>query len=360
MATHELDGTTPMISADSHVIEPHDLWARKLPPEMAGKVRAFPPPRVQRGMQQHLGAQDPVGRLDQMRRDGVVAEVLYPTLGGELFRLNDWALQEHCFRIYNDYLIEYCSHANDRLLGVAMISAFRPGAAIVEMTRCREAGLRGVLFWERPHPNLPFYSMHYKEIWAAAQDLDMPINFHITTEWTFPEYEGSADHPSLVTPDLTRVCTNWRVAAAIETLYELIFYGILNAYPKLKVSFVEYEMGWAPFMLQQWDRYHRRFKNKMVGAAALPEDPSTYFINQVFCTILKDPVGAQLAMRNYPGNCLWSNDFPHPESTWPNAREYVKAALAETTPDVREKILWKNAASLFGIDMGAVLAKLRE
>src|SRR4051812_5986554 len=102
-----------LISADSHVIEPHDLWETSLPAALRDQAPRFPAPKVGEGFIGHPGGQDPTARLGEMAVDGVSAEVLYPTLTLSLFDLDDARLQEVCFRIYNDWLIEYCQVAPD-------------------------------------------------------------------------------------------------------------------------------------------------------------------------------------------------------------------------------------------------------
>ncbi len=113
--------------------------------------------------------------------DGVKAELLYPSLGGRLFHIEDAALQEACVQVYNDWLIEYCKTAPDRLLGIAMISAYDADRAAKELERCKKEGLCGASIWQLPPPELPFTSSHYESFWAAAQDLAMPISLHINT-----------------------------------------------------------------------------------------------------------------------------------------------------------------------------------
>src|SRR2546421_9018001 len=89
-----------IISADSHVMEPHDLWSNPLSGRFGDAAPTFPPPKVGEGFQAHPGGQDPRARITEMETDGVSAEVLYPTLGLSLFGLDDAALQEACFRVY--------------------------------------------------------------------------------------------------------------------------------------------------------------------------------------------------------------------------------------------------------------------
>jgi hypothetical protein len=165
-----------VISADSHVIEPGDLWTRRLDRSyadraprvgtnpigpgywlMAPGINPFPlGPNIATGksgteLSDHLdkgyeGARssgwDPVERIKDQEIDGVEAEVLYTTLGMPLFALPDVELQRACFAVYNDWLAEFCSHDPKRLLGVPLISLDDIGLAVAELERSASATSR--------------------------------------------------------------------------------------------------------------------------------------------------------------------------------------------------------------------------
>ena len=157
----------PIVSSDSHVMEPVDLWKKGVPEKFRDAAPLFPPHQVGEGFQQHAGGWDPRARMKEMETDGLSAEVLYPTLMLDLFALDDAALQEACFRVYNDWLIDYCSADPNRLIGIPAVPVYNIDNGIKELERCRKAGLKGALIWQAPHPDLPFKSSHYNKFWAA-------------------------------------------------------------------------------------------------------------------------------------------------------------------------------------------------
>src|SRR5438477_2658110 len=169
-----------LISADSHVSEDPEFWVNNLPARYRDDAPKFPPRQLGQGFQAQPGGWDPNERIKEMSTDGVSAEVLFPTLGLSLFGLDDAGLQEACFRAYNDWLIEYCS-VSDRLVGIGCISIYDADHAVKELERCHNAGMRGGMIWQAPHPDLPFHSEHYNKFWDAAQALEMPISLHILT-----------------------------------------------------------------------------------------------------------------------------------------------------------------------------------
>jgi hypothetical protein len=46
---------------------------------------------------------------------------------------------------------------------------------------------------------------------------------------------------------------------------------------------------------------------------------------------------------------MWSNDYPHPNSTWPNSRDVIARDLGHLPPDIRKKLLSETVSRLYGI-----------
>jgi predicted TIM-barrel fold metal-dependent hydrolase len=276
-----------------------------------------------------------------MATDGVSAEVLYPTLGLSLFGLDNPALQEACFRVYNDWLIDYCSAAPERLVGIACIPIYDCDVAVAELERCKKAGLQGSLIWQVPHADLTFKSDHYTRFWEASQDLDMPISLHILTGHNYSKNRGPQSTESY------RHSVNTKLMEAANGLFDFVFYGILDRYPKLKLVTVENEIGWIPFVLQQWDYYFRRFRKD--NPPVIEEEPSFYFNRQIYATFFNDAAGAHNLSWVNVDNYMWSNDFPHPNSTWPNSRKVIERDLGHLPADKRDKLVRENVARLYNL-----------
>ena len=113
-------GEELLISADSHVIEDPHFWQNRLPAALKDQAPVFPEREVGGLFQAHPGGWDPHERVKEMAVDGVSGEVLYPSFAMNLFGLQNAVLQEACFRVYNDWILEYCSVAPDRLYGVSL------------------------------------------------------------------------------------------------------------------------------------------------------------------------------------------------------------------------------------------------
>lgn len=340
--------TDVLISADSHIIEEPDFLTTALPAEFRERAPVWPPRGVGGHFQAHPGGFDPKARIGEMAQDGVSAEVLYPSLTMDLYGMTDVALQAACFRAYNDWIIEYCSAAPDRLFGIPMISTYNIDHAIEELERCRKAGLIGALVWQAPPEELAFSTDHYERFWAAAQELDAPINLHILTgapyqiRQTGPPGEPA---PRRQAYQAARGAVNQKLLHASNAVSDLILTGVLERYPRLKFVLVENEASWIPFYLAQYDKYWSR------GTMQSPIKmlPSEYFQRQFYATFFNDPPSAWLFPHWGQDNCMWSNDYPHPNSTWPNSRDVIARDLGHLPPEVREKLIRGNVTRLYNL-----------
>lgn len=370
-----------IISSDSHVIEPPDLWEKGMPASLRDRAPKvyfseerdawmFGAPGVQEQAVGALfmagnkpedrerfrkegfklarpGGWDPIARKADMATDGVCAEVLYPSLGLGLYCINDAAFQEALFRTYNDWIIDYCSKVPDRLYGIGLISMYDVDHAIAEMERCKKAGMVGTMIWQVPDSRLPFTSDHYERFWAASAANEMPVHLHILTGFGDSMHRQTAQ-------GIQRCRIGVEQTREIETaLFDIIFTGVLQRYPKLKVVSVENEVGWMPFWLGQCDKGFKRHRH----AQKLPIDklPSEYFYNQIYSTFFNDHVGGKMFSWWGGDNCMWSNDYPHQNSTWPNSRQVIERDMAEVKPEDRRKLLFTNCEKLYNLKVPASL-----
>lgn len=330
-----------IVSADSHVDEPVTLWDG-LPSHIKDKLPqlvSYPPDK------RPQGGLDPKQRLIDMDRDGVAAEVLYPTMTLRAFAAPKEA-QEAGFRLYNDWLAEYCATAPKRLFGVPAICIYDVDAAIKEMHRCLDMGLTGALLWQVPDPKLPILSDHYEKFWAAAAEADQVVNFHILTGHNY-----KLANPKGI--EKIRGSVNIKTQDAVTTVYDMIWSGVFDRHPKLKVEIVEAEIGWLPFMIQQWDYYFKRFSKP--GPAqeqfAIDRLPSEIFNEHFYATFMDDFVGAQALKFWGDKNCMWSSDYPHANMTWPNSRTFLARQIGDLEPARQKRLLSQNVIDLYKLKL---------
>ncbi len=328
-----------LFSSDSHVIEPKGLWQRELPTTLRDQAPDFGGGRPDDV--KNPGATEKAERINEMAADGISGEVLYPTWGLKVMSLDDPEVEAACVRVYNDWLIDYCQAAPDRLVGLALLSVYDIERAVQELERCRKAGLRGAVIWQVPHPDLPFTSDHYEPLWAAAQDLEAPVSLHILSGHGYKKNPGQLVGSSAITMKLIQ---------AIDSLHDIIYSGVLERFPRLKVVLAENEIGWLPFVLEQWDYYvfkGQKFFDRVEPNLRLL--PSEYSFRQVYATFFNDAAGAHTLSWWGADNCMWSSDFPHSNSTWPRSREIVARDLGPLPGETRAKIVRENVAKLYGV-----------
>ena len=374
------DTTATLISSDSHVTEPPDLWTSRLDPAFRDRAPHYlnDPERgglyfvVENQIPQQVnvniaagqrpedyeaffrlglesgrpGGWDPAARLEDMDADGIEASVLYTSQGFSLFAIADAAYQTACFHAYNDWMSEYCAHAPSRLAGIAMISLFDVETAVAELERCARLGLRGAMIWGRPPEAMPFDSERYEPFWFTAADLRMPLSLHIGTGGDRgAKVRAESDEPYW--QDMDRlVALPSEVQCALTTL---AFSGVMERHSDLVFISAEYDIGWLPYFLQNLDRLYQRW-SPLLGLG-LTEPPSHYVRRQVRLTFIRDRAGLGMLGAGLldADAVMWCDDYPHGASTFPDSRSFVDETMADLPTAHRRKIVHDTAASLYGL-----------
>jgi predicted TIM-barrel fold metal-dependent hydrolase len=369
-----------MLSSDTHVIEPPDLWTSRLDRSwrhaaphvvrddatgtqwwvvaeqrtlsFAGGAqtgdRFTKPIELRTGAtweEVRPGGYDPAACLADNEADGVWGSVLYPTEGLMLYTQADEGLLTACCRAYNDWLAEFCAVAPHRLKGVAMCNTDDVDTAVAELHRAHALGLAGGLIPTAAPPDRPYDSPVYEPLWRAAVELGMPLSMHLGANRRGAT--GVDKDLARIRPSYFAVCEHW-VKVSIG---DMIFGGVFDRHPDLRVGVIEHELGWIPFFLDRLDyTYTQRHGNARYPRFATAERPSDFFRRNVFCSFQDDALGLQeRATIGIDGLC-WGSDYPHTESTFPRSREIMDERLraAGVPADEQRRICWENAAHLYG------------
>ena len=204
-----------MISTDAHVMEPDELW-QELPPRLREQLPNVPfrnsPP----------GATDPHLRLRDQDTDGVAAEILFPNYGMALFGIDDVETQQESFKLYNDWISNFCKTDSKRLYGVPCVSVYDIKAGIKEMHRGHDMGLKGAMLWQVPDARLPFTSTHYDPLWAACAEADQPVICHILTGQSYTKTGQKGGVQGI------RDAVNTKTNDSANTLFDFIFSGAFD------------------------------------------------------------------------------------------------------------------------------------
>jgi predicted TIM-barrel fold metal-dependent hydrolase len=297
------------------------------------------------------GAYDPAAHLAENLDDGVVGSVLYPTAGLNFYMVPDPGLFAAICRAYNDWLADFCSYDTARLKGMAMISLDDRHAGIEEMARCRDAGLAGAMISVFPGRDEDSYTdASYDDVWTAAEELALPLVLHVGTNRV-----GLFSATGLRSlPASTLATQDYWVRTALG---DMVFSGVFERHPSLRVGSVEFELAWAPFFVELLDyTYTQRPDRPGWHRYADPDArPSDFFRRNVFLSFQEDRRG--LADRELLGvsNLLWGSDYPHVESTFPRSAAILDELFdaAECSAEERRLISFDNTAALFGFGIDA-------
>ena len=346
-------------SADSHVVEPLDLWQQRLPAHLRDRaprredvdgkwlfvVEGMPPrkmggPSTTGASGMRAGGWDPAERATDLDADGVWGEVLYPTVALFGFMIPDPELRMACARAYNDWLAETFAATSQRFAGAALIPVQEVDAAVAEIERVAALGLRSVMLPMNAPEGRPYNLDVYDPVWAAAQAHELPVSFHV----------GTGANPVTERGPGGAVVNYVEVGlGAQRTLTYLAASGVLERFPGLHVVMVECGAGWLSWVLERMDEAFE--EHHWWVSPKLAEPPSAYVRRQGHVTFGND--GAGVVNRGFTGvePLLWASDYPHPEGTWPHTQETLARIFAGVDEVERAAIVGATTARLYG--MGA-------
>jgi predicted TIM-barrel fold metal-dependent hydrolase len=298
-------------------------------------------------------------RLALLDADGIAAEVIFPQPAGDggppFYPFGqpadpkDPAQVDAGCRAWNRWIAEFVKHspAPERHAGLALLGCFADVAACVrEVEWAREAGLRGVVVRSQPFDAPPWNHPRYEPLWSACEALEMPVHTH---GGETPEY---GDLPGSRSIWFTEVC--WH---AHRLFWHLLWAGVLERHPRLRLVFTEQFADWVPDLLHQLDALHAGTVAGITRNAALSLRPSEIWARQ--CTLGGSFLTRRECERRHAigvANLMWGSDFPHDEGVWPKTREALHATFDGVPEPELRAILGANALRLYGLDA----ARLRE
>ncbi len=358
-----------VISADSHIIEPPDLWVKYMdsafkaraphverkdgndyyvcegrqPASMMALANAGQRPEDLRAASRYdeirPGGWDPAARLQDMAQDGIDAEVVYPSLGMQFFKITDAPFLQAIQRAYNDWVADFSAARPKQLKGVAMIAVDDIAWAVAELRRAKKKGLCGAMIPGTPSPDQGFHTPYYDTFWAAAEELGMPISLHVTTG-RVTEF------------DVSRYYTSYGTLPHFiaEGITDMIFSCVFERFPKLRIVSAENDIGWIGNLLERLDHFYKRYhfkRNEQLAGGLLPSD---VFRQHVSATFIRDRSGVKIRHEIGLGNIMWSSDYPHSDSTWPNSAKTLEEHFEGVPERDRRAIVCDNAARLYGFN----------
>jgi predicted TIM-barrel fold metal-dependent hydrolase len=352
-----------IISADDHMdfhVLPPNLFVDRVPKHLVGRVprvvdtaegpfweaegrRLGPSGRKTKGLIVHedhgFRPGIPERRLEDMDRDGIYTHVIYGPPGG--IPLEDRELRAACLRAYNDWANEFNAVDRSRLVVLALLPGHDPKAAAEELRRVAPLGHKGALFGNIFESTAPIFEEPWEPFWATANEVGIPIHFHLGGGCSsLGPRPGSWRQPAFVAVVPMQLD---------EALCGMVFSGLLERYPNVRLVLGESGLGWVPYVVMRMDHEHHKYYD-LIGDVRLKEPPSTYYRRQVYVTFEEDDLGLDLLPHIGADRVMWASDYPHGDSTWPHSRKAIDESWLGKLDDTdRRRILWDNGAELYKI-----------
>lgn len=350
--------TLGLISGDSHVNEPRDLWRDNLPRSLvshamrgiqAGEegnwelvLDGHHVDKTAESESDRLKASDPEHRYQVMRQEGIVAECIYPTIG-----LYVWMLADHdggvaSCRVYNEWIADGLARS-PRFKCAGLVPTWSVEEAVAEVGRIAESDLGAVMLPAVAHPDWNHRS--WEPLWSVVEETGLPVVVHQGTGHSMYFYRGPGAGVSNL---LATQSMGPRMAALLATS------GVLALHPNMHVVFVEYNIGWLGWVMETLDFYTEAFaryghtpEGKKWINPELPELPSYYLRRQVHATFQDDPIGLNNVDYTGASPLIWGSDYPHEEGTYPHSRATVTGLASGLTEETVKRVFRDNAAELF-------------
>ena len=358
-----------LISADSHINEPPDLWRDRVPAQYRDRV-----PRIEHFEQGDAWVME--GALDAINFGtnccaGLPAEERSPWIKWEEVarvgttprrasrsRTKTASTPRSCIRPHGSgtrssgtsAIPTSTSRASaptttgsrstrrthpTGLWGVALMPNIGTETAIEELHRALALpGMRGVLLGQYPHGGEQM-SPEDDAFWAAVQEAGIPVSIHVA-------FATAAQGDS----SRTRLTGATRFYDAPVRIQQFIDSGVFDRFPDLRLVFVEVDSSWTPYLREQLDdRYRRTAPARRAENKRLP---SEYFADNILTTFITDPYA--VPNRHYIGlsQMMWSSDYPHTGSDWPNSWTTINEYFAGVPDDEKHTLLAGNALRIYG------------
>ena len=368
-----------MVSADSHVVEPPHLWTDRLDRKFHDRAprlisnddgdtyhlmgplhrgvgvglyatkRKFHDPHALFGMEGRWadvpeGSYDPNARSAELDREGIEAEILYTTLGLGLFAIKDHEFRYACTRAFNDWLAEHCAGAPNRLFGVAIITTDDIDYSVAELERCAESGLRGALISIGQGSGESYADPRFELFWSAAESLGLPVSLHVAASETTWKSSGSqfVDYACAFTPTM-------------YSILSMIYSGLFDRHPNLKVVSVENDAAWPlPVLERMDDRWaHDKLWATTGQPAGIPSGrtPSQVFHDHIACTFMRDRTAIINRETIGRANIMWGSDYPHFDGAWPNCAEKLESQFDGVSLEDQIAIGRNNVIKLYNLPL---------
>lgn len=302
------------------------------------------------------GTGPPEQRVREQDQDGIDAEILFSMPHTTYFRnVKDDDFYLDLFRAYNDFLAEdYMSADPARLVPMGMIPMTGIDDAVAELEHCAKLGFKGIQIDRFPSGKC-YPTPEDDRFWAAVVDLNMPVTNH-------GEGRLGRDGPSFECTKEPGTDVHQRdpfrfffrfTNEAMKAATQMAFAGVWDRFPALKIFWAETQIGWLEYGLWQIDDHYDRYMSMIHdswGIDFLERKPSEYLKERNYWGFMHDPVGVQRRDCVGADKLMWSTDFAHAASEWPNSIPIMEEDFKGVPQDDRHAMLAGNAVKFFHLD----------
>jgi predicted TIM-barrel fold metal-dependent hydrolase len=368
-----------LVSVDDHVVEPPHMFEGRLPAKFddvaprvvrrddgsdvwtfngtiipnVGLNAVAGRPKSEYGVEptafdeMRPGCYDIDERIKDMNAGGVLGSMNFPSFPGFSGRLfaaaSDKELALAVVQAYNDWHIdEWCGSYPDRMIPMALPVLWDPELAATELRRVAKKGCHSITFTENP-ATLGYKSFHdpsWDPLWKAAVDENVVISIHL----------GSSGQLAITAPDApVDVMITLQPMNICQAAADLVWSRVIKEFPDIRFALSEGGTGWIPYFMDRLDRtydMHRAWTGQDFGDRL----PSEIFREHFLTCFVADPVGVQLRHLIGIDSIAWECDYPHSDSSWPEAPEELERVTVGVPDEDIHKITWENSCRHFGYD----------
>ncbi|WP_066064734.1 amidohydrolase family protein [Frankia sp. EI5c] len=356
-------------SGDSHLLEPADLFFERMPRALAERMprsvkdpdgawetlhidgnsfrRRLPtrPLTDESGLSQQdkaPGAFDPVQRLKDLDREGIWAELIYPSISMWTSSLTDPDLLREGVRVINDWAMEFQA-VSPRFVCTAHLPLLSIPDAVAEVRRTHEMGFRAAFFPVEPPPSQPRFNQdEWEPLWAALEETGLVMAVHIGTEAHDAGVINGQYHRGPGGAVLNYFETSFggqRIAA------QMITSGALDRHPGLRVMISEGGATWGPFLADRMDEGYRQHSSAV--RPRLSRLPSEFLFSQVYASFQHDSSAVAAMSAMGWNNVCWGSDYPHIEGTFGHTQKTLAGLFDGADIAVRDRITVGTFEELF-------------
>jgi predicted TIM-barrel fold metal-dependent hydrolase len=277
-----------------------------------------------------------------MDADLVDASVFYPTprLSHLVIANPDPELHFALVQAYNDWLLEFCSYEPSRLGAIFLVPNRGVEQALAEIDRLAgRTGVVGALVGCYPHGDTDIADDD-DPVWRAVADAGLAAHIHVGL---VNEYPTDIYATGRIT--VGHAAGDLRFLKCPPIMVQFLNSGVFDRVPELKVVLAEVDAGWVPYVKEQLDN---RFRRRTVGPKArMAKLPSEYIADHFYYTYITDRYAEINREAVGIDRMMWSSDYPHSGSDWPDSWRTIDAAFASVPTVDRDMILSQNAQRLY-------------